>query len=161
MHSQWHPSVLGGLSMKRGLLVFLSVLVGAAACQTDPNHHRLQDQKTAVDDQYNGSPGAVTGYVRDIACLLRNPKAAAATTSETKTCMKQCVAGGSPLGILESNGTLYIPISNTSPDISARRVLLPYVGKYVHATGRLFERGELHAISISHIAIVKAPAAPQ
>ncbi len=108
-----------------------------------------------LDEEYDGKPGVVTGYVRDIACLLRNPNAQAATTPTTKECMEKCIKSGSPIGILSSDGTLYTTISHVIPDVSARNQLLPYVGKYVRASGKIFERGSLHAIAISNLEIVE------
>ena len=106
----------------------------------------------------DGTPGVVVGYVRDVACLLRNPKAGAATTALTQDCMKKCIRGGSPIGILTEDGFLYAPISEVIPDKAVRNRMLPYVGKYVRASGRLFERGGLHAISIDKIEAIARPA---
>jgi len=115
-----------------------------------------QQVHTSLPDAEDGKPGVVTGYVRDIACLLRNPNAQAATTPETRECMEKCIKSGSPIGILSSDGTLYTPISHVIPDVSVRKRLLPYVGKYVRASGKVFERGSLHAIAISNIEIMEA-----
>ena len=108
-------------------------------------------------EESNGTAGTITGYVRDIACLLRNPKAGAATTALTQDCLQKCVRGGSPIGILTEEGLLYVPISDVIPDTGVRGQLLPYAGKYVKASGKLFERGGLHAISIEKIEIVSRP----
>jgi hypothetical protein len=93
-----------------------------------------------------------------VACLLRNAHAGAATTPLTQDCLEKCVRGGSPIGILTDHGAIYLPISDTIPDIDARDRLLPYAGKYVKASGQLFERGGLHAISISKIEVTERPA---
>jgi len=109
-------------------------------------------------EESDGSPGVITGYVRDIACLLRNPKAGAATTPMTQDCLKKCVRGGSPIGILTEDGLLYVPISDAIPDKNVGTQLLPYTGKYVKASGKRFERGGLHAISIEKIEVISRPA---
>ena len=119
-----------------------------------PDNHQVHTGHPEAE--YDGKPGVVTGYVRDIACLLRNPNAQAATTPTTKECMEKCIKSGSPIGILSSDGTLYTPISHAIPDVSVRKQLIPYVGKYVRASGKVFERGSLHAIAISNIEIVEA-----
>jgi hypothetical protein len=106
----------------------------------------------------DGIPGVITGYVRDIACLQRNPKAGAATTPLTQDCLRKCIRGGSPIGILTEEGFLYVPISDRIPDTTVRTRLLPYAGKYVKASGKLFERGGLHAISIEKIEATSRPA---
>ena len=113
-------------------------------------------------DETDGTPGVITGYVRDVACLVQNPKAGAATTPVAKDCLKECVRGGSPLGgsplvILSEDGFLYVPISSETPDRSVRSQLLPYAGKYVKASGKLFERGGLHSISIDKIEPITRP----
>jgi len=101
-----------------------------------------------------GSPGTIVGFVRDTACLLRNKSASVAKDAESRKCIVQCVRAGSPLAILTKSGELYMPLSAQLPDRDQRRRLLPYAGKYVRATGRLFERGGTHAISIEKIEIV-------
>ena len=66
--------------------------------------------------------------------------------------------GGSPISILTEDGSLYLPISDKIPDSSVSTQLLPYAGKYVRASGKLFERGGLHAISIEKIETLSKPA---
>lgn len=118
--------------------------------QTMHSHHPTGDA--------DGTAGVITGYVRDVACLLRNSKAGVATSPMTQDCLKKCVRGGSPIGILTEDGLLYLPISEEIPDTSVRTQLLPYTGKYVRASGRLFERGGLHAIAIEEVKVVNRPA---
>src|SRR5437899_12789963 len=101
-----------------------------------------------------GTPGTIVGFVRDTACLLRNKTATVAKDEESRKCIIQCVRAGSPLAILTKSGELYTPLSAQLPDRAEPRRLLPYAGKYVRATGRLFERGGTHAISIEKIDIV-------
>ena len=101
-----------------------------------------------------GTPGTIVGFVRDTACLLRNKNATVAKDEESRKCIIQCVRAGSPLAILTKSGELYTPFSAQIPDRDERRRLLPYAGKYVRATGRLFERGGTHAISIEKLEIV-------
>jgi hypothetical protein len=101
-----------------------------------------------------GTPGTIVGFVRDTACLLRNKTATVAKDEESRKCIIQCVRAGSPLAILTKSGELYTPLSAQIPDRDERRRLLPYAGKYVRATGRVFERGGTHAISIEKIEVV-------
>jgi len=101
-----------------------------------------------------GTPGTIVGFVRDTACLLRNKNASVAKDAESRKCVFQCVRAGSPLAILTKSGELYMPLSAQLPDRDERRRLLPYAAKYVRATGRLFERGGTHAISIEKIEVI-------
>ena len=68
-----------------------------------------------------------------------------------KDCLKECVRGGSPLVILSEHGLLYVPISTETPDKTVHAQMLTYAGKYEKVSGKLFERGGLHSISIEKI----------
>ena len=145
--------------MKAIIVTFCALLLiaGAFAQQPQPadtGHATHQNQPT---DETDGTPGVITGYVRDIACLVQNPKAGAATTPVAKDCLKECVRGGSPLVILSEDGLLYVPISTETPDKSVHSQMLPYAGKYVKVSGKLFERGGLHSISIEKIEAITRP----
>jgi hypothetical protein len=154
--------------MKAIIVTFCALLLiaGAFAQQSNPpntDHDTDHDTAHATQpnqptDETDGTPGVITGYVRDIACLVQNPKAGAATTPVAKDCLKECVRGGSPLVILSEDGLLYVPISSETPDKSVRSQLLPYAGKNVKASGKLFERGGLHSISIEKIEAITRPA---
>ena len=90
----------------------------------------------------------VEGLVRDIACPLQNRKSTA--TSYSKDCITMCAKAGSPLGILTSDGSVYVPITESMPD-TGQDALRPFVGEHVQATGKVFERNGGHAIEISEI----------
>ncbi len=70
-------------------------------------------------------------------------------------CALGCVKAGSPLAILTKNGDLYLPISDKMPDYGQRQRLMPFVGKYVRASGTAFERNGTHAIVITEITEMK------
>ena len=69
--------------------------------------------------------------------------------------VQDCVKGGSPLVILTKDDRLYFPISARMPDTDQRQVLMPFVGKYVRASGIVFERTGTHAIVITGIQEMK------
>src|SRR5437667_10228699 len=89
----------------------------------------------------------VKGSVLDSACAftkgLKKPISA--------ECAMACAKAGSPLVILSSTGTIYWPIADTTPSSSQNDKLLPYAGKTVTASGRVFQRGGSTAIVISKI----------
>lgn len=101
----------------------------------------------------NGTAGSVTGYVRDIACPLRNHSKESAHPSDD-SCVKACARAGAPLGIITSDGMIYNVISHTMPETDERSRLLPYVAKTVKATGRVFEYNGARAIAIDKIEVV-------
>ena len=113
--------------------------------------HQSNSRSEPIPDYMKGEPGVVIGFVRDIACLVRNKKATVITEDESRRCVAECARSGSPLAILTKSGELYLPISAEIPDGNARSRLVPYAGKYVRASGRLFERGGTHAIEINRI----------
>jgi hypothetical protein len=90
----------------------------------------------------------VEGLVRDIACPLQNRKSTA--TSYSKECITMCEKAGSPLGILTSDGSVYLPVTESMPD-RGQDALKPFVGEHVQATGKVFERNGGHAIEITEV----------
>jgi hypothetical protein len=95
----------------------------------------------------------IEGLVRDISCPIQN-KAATATTFNLK-CAVECARNGSPLIILSKDGAIYVPISNAMPDKDQRQRLMPLLGKYVKATGTVYERSGTRAIAIDQIVEMK------
>ena len=93
----------------------------------------------------------VKGYVLDSACAftkgLKKP-----ISSE---CAIACAKAGSPLVILAPSGAIYWPIADTTPSSSQNDKLLPFAGKTVVASGKVFERGGSKAIVISKIDVAK------
>ncbi len=89
----------------------------------------------------------VKGYVLDSACAftkgLKKPISA--------ECAMACAKAGSPLVILSPTGTIYWPIADTTPSSGQNDKLLPYAGKTVTASGKVFQRGGSTAIVISKI----------
>ena len=89
----------------------------------------------------------VKGYVLDSACAftksLKKP-----ISSE---CAIACAKNGSPLVIMSPTGTIYWPIADTTPSSSQNDKLLPFAGKKVTVTGKVFARGGSTAIVISKI----------
>jgi hypothetical protein len=110
--------------------------------------------KTSMEgDRANRSNATIEGLVRDIACPIQNLDGNA--THLSMECALSCVKAGSPLVILTKDGDLYLPISEKMPDYDQRQKLLPYVGKYVRASGVVFDRHGTHAIVIGEIKEMK------
>jgi len=104
----------------------------------------------AADDADSTAVGTMTveGLVRDIACPLQNKKSTSASFS--KECITMCLKSGSPLGILTREGEVYVPVTQSMPDMG-QDALKPFVGEHVKATGKVFLRNGTHAIEISKI----------
>jgi hypothetical protein len=101
----------------------------------------------------NAKSMTIEGAVRDFACPIQNPAGTASTFS--LKCARDCVRAGSPIIILTNDGLIYFPISPDMPDAGQREKMIPFVGKYVQATGPVFERKGSRAIAISQIKELK------
>jgi hypothetical protein len=90
---------------------------------------------------------SVKGYVLDSACAftknLKKP-----ISSE---CALACAQAGSPLVILADDGKVYWPISDATPATGQNEKLLPFAGKRVSASGKVFQRGGSSALLIEKI----------
>ena len=122
--------------------------VGVMLAAAKPQQHTSME-----GDRANASQTTIEGLVRDIACPIQNLDSDA--THLSMKCAMDCVRGGSPLAILTRDGDLYLPISDKMPDAGQRDKLMPFVGKYVRASGIAFERKGTRAIVIAEISEVK------
>jgi len=125
------------------LLVWSGIALTLASSQTQTN--APQDANTVSHE----SKATIEGLVRDVACPIQNLEATA--THLSMKCLRACAKAGSPLVILTKDGELYFPISATMPDTDQRQKLMPFLGKYVQASGTVYERKGTHAIAISDI----------
>jgi len=139
------------------------VLAASQSPQTQtPQAQRSQNQPSRTQSpkitdmagsRANASNETIEGLLRDVACPIQNLDNHA--TSMGAKCVQDCVRGGSPLVILTKDDRLYFPISARMPDTDQRQVLMPFVGKYVRASGIVFERTGTHAIVITEIKEMK------
>jgi hypothetical protein len=94
-----------------------------------------------------GKSVSVNGYVLDSACAftkgLKKPISA--------DCAQACAKAGSPLVILADNGTLYLPIADTTPSSGQNDKLMPFAGLRVTVSGRVYTRSGSTAIVIDKI----------
>lgn len=111
----------------------------------------LASQGTKMDP--DAKTMTIEGAVRDLACPVQNP--AGSATKFSLKCTLDCVKHGSPIIILTKDGFIYFPISADMPDSGQREKMMPFVGKYVQATGAVFERKGTRAIAITQIKELK------
>ncbi len=132
--------------MKRMLRFCFLAACGIASMMAAPQ----PPQKTSMEgSRANRSKATIEGLLRDMACPIQNLDGNA--THLSMKCALACVRAGSPLAILTKDGSLYLPISDKMPDYDQRQKLMPFVGKYVRASGIVFERNGTHAIVITEI----------
>jgi hypothetical protein len=135
--------------MKRSTLfhgVFATAVTVSLICPA------LARQGTKMDP--NAKTMTIEGAVRDLACPVQNP--AGTGTKFSLKCTLDCVKHGSPIIILTKEGFIYFPISADMPDAGQRKKMMPFVGKYVRATGAVFERNGSRAIAITEIKELKS-----
>ena len=90
---------------------------------------------------------SVKGYVLDSACAFTKNLAKPISPE----CAVKCAKAGSPLVILTDDGTIYWPIADTTPSSGQNEKLLPFAGKKVTASGKVFQRGGSSAMVIEKI----------
>ena len=130
----------------RGLLAVCFVVcnsVATGAAQDSPKTEPPEKESKAV----------IEGLVRDVACPIQNPEATA--THLSMKCLLAYAKNGSPLVILSKDGELCLLSSDKMPDIDQRRKPMQFLGKYVQASGTVYERKGMHAIVISEISELK------
>ena len=128
------------------LLVYAGMILVPAWAQTATN-------TTSNDAPARETKATIEGLVRDIACPIQNLEATA--THLSMKCLRACANAGSPLVILTMDGELYVPISDKMPDTDQRQKLMPFMGKYVRASGAVYARKGTHAIAINNIEELK------
>lgn len=136
--------------MKTSLRLCLPIVAGLM-CALASSQTAADTPKTEATAQEHKA--TIEGLVRDIACPIQNLEATA--THLSMKCLRDCVKAGSPLAILTKDGELYVPISDKMPDEDQRQRLMPFVGKYVRASGTVYERKGTHAIAINEIRELK------
>src|SRR2546429_9870129 len=94
-----------------------------------------------------GKPITVKGYVLDSACAFTK----GLEKPFSKECAAACAKAGAPLVILTDDGTIYLPIVDTTPSSEQNGKLLPFAGQKVAASGKDFQRVGSIALVIEKI----------
>ena len=89
----------------------------------------------------------VTGWVLDSACAFTK----GLTKPISVDCAVSCAKNGSPLVILQDDGSIFWPIAESMPAEGQNKRLMPFAGKRVTATGKTYIRGGSTAIVIDNI----------
>jgi hypothetical protein len=90
----------------------------------------------------------VTGWVLDSACAFTK----GLSKPISRDCAIACAKNGSQLVILQDDGSIYWPISEKVPAEGQNKRLMPFAGKRVTATGKVYTRGGSNALVIDKIA---------
>ena len=91
-------------------------------------------------------PATITGEVLDMACY----SASGASGEAHKSCAAACIKDGSPMGILTSDGKVYLIVENhDKKDAYAEAKKHP--GEQITATGTLSDRGGVSTIIVTEV----------
>jgi hypothetical protein len=101
--------------------------------------------------QTKGTPGTVTGWVLDSACAYTK----GLDKPISRDCAIACAKKGSPLVILRDDGAIFLPVSEAMPAVGQNERLLPFAGRRVTASGRVFARAGSQALVIDRIEAAK------
>ena len=94
-----------------------------------------------------GTEMTITGQVVDLNCFVTN----GASGAGHKACADACAKAGVPLGILSSDGTIYVPVSSKPGDPQNPKLAAFTEGK-VKVTGTHRMANGLHTIEIKTVA---------
>ena len=127
--------------MKRilGILAVLAVTSWSATAIAHEGHH-MPGEKVVTK--------TVTGEVVDMGCWLGH----AARGKDHISCATKCLNEGMPIGLLTSNGTLYL-VTLDHDNVDPYAGLKDMAGKDVSITGELLSRSGIKAIEASQVVL--------
>jgi type 1 fimbria pilin len=125
--------------MKRisSMLAVVAILSWSAAAIADEGHHTPGEKVVTK---------TVTGEVVDMGCWLGH----AARGKDHISCATKCLNQGMPVGLLTSNGTLYL-VTLDHDNADPYNSLKDMAGKDVSITGELLSRSGVKAIEASKV----------
>jgi len=125
--------------MNRFARIFLAAAVlGISVPAIAHEGHHMPGEKAVTK--------TITGEVVDMGCWLGH----AARGADHISCATKCLNNGMPMGVLTSNGTLYLVTldhDNADPYVSLKDM----AGKNVSITGELLSRSGMKAIEASKV----------
>jgi len=102
----------------------------------------------AIEKPDDAPTTTILGYVRDSGCVHRFHEVVKPLPNG---CLEACVRAGSPLVILSKSEEVFHPVSVEMPDVDVRAKLLPFAGRLVKVTGKVYDRGGSKAITVERI----------
>jgi hypothetical protein len=99
----------------------------------------------------SGEQKTVEGWVLDSACAFTK----GLEKPISRECALACARKGSPLVILQDDGAIFWSIAESMPAQGQNGRLLPYAGKRVTVSGKVYSRGGSQALVIEKISQVE------
>lgn len=106
----------------------------------------LSPSNATAQSMKNGDKVTVKGEVLDMACYMSSEKHGPKHAS----CAASCVKGGAPIGILDSEGNVYLVVEdheNADPYAKIKN----YAAKTVSATGTFYNRGGTNGLVLESV----------
>lgn len=107
--------------------------------------------KTGMSHASAGPTKTITGEVVDTGCYLAH----SARGAKHVACANKCIAGGMPMGLLTSDGTLYL-LTLDHDNADPFNQLKGMAGKTVAVTGTVISRGGMKGIDVTGAKLVAA-----
>ncbi|OFV82864.1 MAG: hypothetical protein A2W26_13760 [Acidobacteria bacterium RBG_16_64_8] len=123
--------------MKRLTVLAVSLALSVAALQASAQ----QAHKDKAGEHKKAAPQTITGELVDTGCYLGH----AARGAKHVACATKCIAQGMPMGLLTSNGTLYLLTINHD-NADPYNQLKEMAGRTVSVTGVVMTRGGMKGI---------------
>ncbi len=126
------------------LVVGLALSLASLKAVADEGHKHAE--------QASDTPKSITGEVVDTGCYLGHE----ARGEKHVSCATKCIAGGMPMGLLTSDGALYLLLLNhDNPDPYNK--LKEMAGKTVVVTGPVMARSGMSGIDVTKVELAVAP----
>lgn len=126
------------------LLVVLALPLTAIQGVAHEPQKGAQHKHETHDSTAAGTPEHVTGEVVDTGCYLSHEGRGAKHVS----CATKCIMNGMPMGLLTSDGTLYLlTLNHDNPDPYNK--LKEMAGKTVTVMGAVMRRGGMKGIDVT------------
>jgi len=132
------------------LTIALGALVVAAAASATTTT-KTTTVKNTMSHEMAGPAKTLTGEVVDMSCYLAHE----ARGAKHVACGTKCVANGTPMGLLTSDGSVYV-ITLNHDNADPYNQLKKMVGQTVSVTGPVNERGGVKGIDVTAAKLVAA-----
>ena len=132
--------------MKRNTALLAAGLLAAAATQTIAHERHDAGHRAGAHMEMAGAPKTITGEVVDTGCYLGH----AARGEKHVSCATKCINQGMPMGLLTSNGTLYL-VTLDHDNADPYNNLKGMAGKNATVKGELLTRSGMKAIEASSV----------
>lgn len=134
--------------MKRVSVLFAGLALVVGATMVSANEEKAASKS---DAKAANATKTVTGEVIDTGCYLAHE----ARGEKHVGCATKCINGGMPMGILTSDGTLYLVTLNHD-DADPYNQLKTMAGKTVSVTGTVMERSGMKGIDVTTVKLAAA-----